>query len=180
VLNAEHAVVVPQGSVIVGEITQAKRARSFGRQGKLRFRFRQLKLPTGFTQPVEGTLAGVDANKSANLQIDSEGGIAPKPQNRVLLPLVLTFFASRGLDDDDNRFANGAVASNGFGIVGRIVGIVATSRNVAAGIGFYGAALSVYDLWLARGHNVVFAKNTRIEITTTPARSPMDTPSPSQ
>jgi hypothetical protein len=180
VFNAEHAVVVPQGSVLVGEITQTKRARSFGRQGKLRFRFRQLKLPTGFTQPVEGTLAGVDANKSANLQIDSEGGIAPRPQNRVLLPLVLTFLAGRGLDDDDSRIANGAVASNGFGIVGRIVGIVATSRNVAAGIGFYGAALSFYDLCLARGHNVVFAKNTRIEITTTPTRSPMNTPSPSQ
>jgi hypothetical protein len=180
VLNAEHAVVVPQGSVLVGEITQTKAARSFGRQGKLRFRFRQLKLPTGFTQPVEGTLAGVDANKSANLQIDPEGGIAPKPQNRVLLPLVLTFLAGRGLDDDDSRIANGAVASNGFGIVGRIVGIVATSRNVAAGIGFYGAALSFYDLCLARGHNVVFTRNTRIEVTTTPARSPMDTPSPSQ
>ena len=45
------------------------------------------------------------------------------------------------------------------------------SRNYAAGIGFYGAALSVYDLWLARGHNVVFGKETRIEITTTPRGS---------
>jgi hypothetical protein len=180
VFNAEHAVVVPQGSVLVGEVTQTKRARSFGRQGKLRFRFRQLRLPTGFTQPVEGTLAGVDANKSANLQIDPEGGVAPKPQNRVLLPLVLTFLAARGLDDDGSPAAHGAIASNGFGIVGRIVGIVASSRNVAAGIGFYGAALAFYDLCLARGHNVVFPKNTRIEVTTTPARSSMDTPSPSQ
>jgi hypothetical protein len=180
VFNAEHAVVVPQGSVIVGEVTQTKRARSFGRQGKLRFRFRQLKLPTGFTQPVEGTLAGVDANKSANLQIDGEGGIAPKPRNRVLLPLVLTFLAGRGLDSDGNQALNGAVASNGFGIVGRIAGIAASSRNVAAGIGFYGAALAFYDLCLARGHDVVFTRNTRIEVTTTPARSPMNTPSASQ
>lgn len=180
VFNAEHAVVVPQGSVLVGEITQTKPARSFGRQGKLRFRFRQLRLPTGFSQPVDGTLAGVDANRAANLQIDPEGGIAPKPQNRVLLPLVLTFLAGRGLDDDGSRIANGAVASNGFGIVGRIVGIVASSRNVAAGIGFYGAALAFYDVCLARGHNVVFAKNTRIEVTTRPSRSPMTTAAPSQ
>ena len=179
VFNAEHAVVVPQGSELIGEITQTKRARSFGRQGKLRFRFRQLKLPSGFIQPVEGTLTGVDANKSANLQIDSEGAIAPKPQNRVLLPLVLTFLAGRGLDDDDSRIVNGAVASNGFGIVGRIVGIVASSRNVAAGIGFYGAALAFYDAFLARGHNIVFVKNTRIEVTTTPGRSTMNPPSAS-
>jgi hypothetical protein len=180
VFNAEHEVVVPQGSVLVGEVTQTKPARSFGRQGKLRFRFRQLKLPTGFTQPVEGTLAGVDANKGANLQIDTEGGIAPKPQSRLLLPLVLTLLAGRGLDDDGNRVLNSAVASNGLGIIGRIVGIVATNRNVAAGIGFYGAALSFYDLCLARGHNVVFTKNTRIEVTTRPARSTMNTPAPSQ
>ena len=179
VLNAEQAVVVPQGSILIGEITQAKPARSFSRQGKLRFRFRQLKLPTGFTEPVEGTLAGVDANKSANLQMDPEGGVAPKPQNRVLLPLMLTFLAGRGLDDDGSQVAHSAIASNGFGIVGRIVGIAASSRNVAAGIGFYGAALAFYDLCLARGHNVVFVKNTRMEITTTPGRNSMSTPSPS-
>ncbi len=176
VFDAEHALVVPQGSVLVGEITRAKPARSFGRQGKLRFRFRELKLPNGFSQPVEGTLAGVDSNKSANLQIDSEGGIAPKPQNRVILPLVLTFLAGRALDDDGSQIGHSAVASNGFGIVGRVVGIAASSRNVAAGIGFYGAALAFYDLWLARGKNVVFVKNTRIEVTTTPARNEITVP----
>jgi hypothetical protein len=178
VLDANHTLVVPEGSEIIGQITQAKPARSFGRQGKLRFRFRELRFPSGFSQPVEGTLAGADSNKSANLQIDSEGGVQPKTQNRVIVPLVLTLLAGRALDDDGSAAAHGAVASNGFGIVGRVVGIVATSRNVAAGIGIYGAALSFYDLWLARGHDVVFPKNTRIEITTTPTRSPMSVPTP--
>lgn len=173
VFNTNHVLEVPEGSLLIGEITQAKPARSFGRQGKLRFRFRELKFPSGFTQPVEGTLAGVDSNKSANLQMDSEGGVQPKSQNRVIVPLVLTLLAGRALDNDGSAAAHGAVASNGFGIVGRVVGIVASSRNVAAGIGIYGAALSFYDLWLARGHDVVFVKNTRIEITTTPTRSPM-------
>jgi len=176
VFDASKAVVVPQGSVLIGEITQTKRARSFGRQGKLRFRFRELKLPSGFSQPVEGTLTGVDSSKSANLQIDSEGGIGPRPQNRVVLPLVLTFLAGRAFDDDGSQVAHSAIASNGFGIVGRVVGIVSSSRNVAAGIGLYGAALAFYDLWLARGHDVVFVKNTRIEVTTTPARSPLSAP----
>jgi hypothetical protein len=176
VFNADHALVVPEGSILVGQITQAKAARSFGRQGKLRFRFRELDFPSGFSQPVEGTLTGADSNKSANLQMDSEGGVQPKSQNRVIVPLVLTLLAGRALDDDGSAAAHGAVASNGFGIVGRVVGTVASSRNVAAGIGVYGAALSFYDLWLARGHDVVFVKNTRLEITTTPTRSPMNTP----
>jgi hypothetical protein len=173
VFGANHVLEVPEGSLLIGEITRAKPARSFGRQGKLRFRFRELRFPSGFAQPVEGTLTGADSNKSANLQMDSEGGVQPKSQNRVIVPLVLTLLAGRALDDDGSAAAHGAVASNGFGIVGRVVGIVASSRNVAAGIGIYGAALSFYDLWLARGHDVVFVKNTRIEITTTPTRSPM-------
>jgi hypothetical protein len=176
VFNADHTLVVPEGSLLIGEITQSKPARSFGRQGKLRFHFRELRFPSGFSHPVEGTLAGVDSNKSANLQIDSEGGIQPQAQNRVIVPLVLTLLAGRAFDDDGNQAANSAVASNGFGIVGRVVGIAASSRNVAAGIGIYGAALSFYDLWLARGHNVVFVKNTRIEITTTPSRTPLLSP----
>jgi hypothetical protein len=176
VFDANHVLEVPEGSTLIGQITQAKAARSFGRQGKLRFRFRELKFPSGFSQPVEGTLAGADSNKSANLQMDSEGGVQPKSQNRVIAPLVLTLLAGRAFDDDGSQVAHSAVASNGFGIVGRIVGIVASSRNVAAGIGIYGAALSVYDLWLARGHDVVFVKNTRIEITTTPTHSPLNTP----
>ena len=176
VFDANHVLVVPEESVLIGQITQAKPARSFGRQGKLRFRFRELRFPSGFSQPVEGTLTGADSNKSANLQIDSEGGVQPKTQNRVIVPLVLTLLASRALDDDGSAAAHGAVASNGFGIVGRVVGIVASSRNVAAGIGIYGAALSFYDLWLARGHNVVFPKNTRVEIATMPTRNPMNVP----
>jgi hypothetical protein len=42
VFNADHSLAVPEGSVLIGEITQAKPARTFGRSGKLRFHFREL------------------------------------------------------------------------------------------------------------------------------------------
>ncbi len=167
VFGARRTLEVPEGSLLIGTVTQAKPARSFGRKGKLRFSFKELKLPDGFSQGVEGTLAAADSNKSADLQIDSEGGVQPKSQNRVIVPLILSVLASRGLDNDGDQAANGAVASNGLGIVGRVIGITVSSRNVAAGIGFYGAALSVYDRWIARGGNVVFVKDTRIEVSTT-------------
>jgi hypothetical protein len=173
VFKPDHSVAVPEGSVLVGTITQAKPARSFGRTGKLRFDFRELKFPGAPSQQVQGSLAGADANKSQQLAIDSEGGVQPQPQNRVIVPVVLTFLAGRALDDDGSFAGNAAVSSNGFGIIGRVVGIVSGSRYLAAGIGFYAAGLSFGERWLVRGQNVVFTKNTRIEVTTIPSRNPL-------
>jgi hypothetical protein len=178
IFKPDHTLEVPEGSVLVGTITQAKPARFFGRAGKLRFDFRELKLPGALSQPVQGTLAGADSSKSQKLKIDSEGGVQPQPQNRVIVPLMLTFLASRALDSDGNLTANTAVSSNGFGIVGRVVGIVSGSRYLAAGIGFYAAALSIYERWLVRGQNVSFAKNTRIEVTMIPSRNPLAATAP--
>jgi hypothetical protein len=178
ILNADHTVEIPEGSILVGTITQSKPARSFGRAGKLRFDFRELKLPGAASKPVEGTLAGANTIESEKLKIDSEGGVQPQPQNRVIVPLVLTFLAGRALDDDGNFAANAAVSSNGFGIIGRVVGIVSGSRGLAAGIGFYAAGLSVYERWLVHGQNVAFTKNTRIEVTMIPSRNPISKTTP--
>jgi hypothetical protein len=169
--GAGHTLEVPQGSQLVGTITQAKPARWFGRSGKLRFSFREVKLPDGPSQRVDGTLTGADASKSSDLQLDAEGGVQQKSRKGAAVPLVLTFLAGRALDQDGSLAGNSAVASNGFGMVGRVVGIVASSRNLSAGLGFYAAALSFYERWVARGHDVVFRKDTRIEVTTLPGRS---------
>jgi hypothetical protein len=178
IFKPDHSIEIPEGSVLVGTITQSKPARSFGRAGKLRFDFRELRLPGAASNPIQGTLAGADSSKSEKLKIDSEGGVEPQPQNRVIVPLVLTFLASRALDSDGNMTANAAVSSNGFGIVGRVVGIVSGSRYLAAGIGFYAAALSVGERWLVRGQNVAFVKNTRIEVTMNPSRNPISATPP--
>lgn len=178
VFRPDHTVEIPEGSVLLGTITQSKPARSFGRAGKLRFNFRELRLPGAASQPVQGTLAGANSIKSQKLKIDAEGGVQPQPQNRVIVPLVLSFLASRALDTDGNMTANSAVSSNGFGIVGRVVGIVSGSRYVAAGIGFYAAAVSVGERWLVHGQNVTFVKNTRIEVTMAPRRNPISATTP--
>lgn len=178
IFQPDHTLAVPQGSVLVGTITQAKAARFFGRTGKLRFDFRELRLPGALSQKVQGTLAGADASKAQKLQIDSEGGVQSQPQNRVIVPVVLTLLAGRALDNDGNFAGNAAVSSNGLGLVGRIVGIVSGSPYLAAGIGFYAAGLSVGERWLVHGQNVSFVKNTRIEVTTVPGRSTLPATAP--
>ena len=180
VFNADHTLAVPEGSILVGNITQAKPARSFGRPGRLRFDFREIRFPGEPPKNVAGTLSGADAAKAQQLQIDQEGGVQSQPQNRVIVPLVLSLLASRALDDDGNAAGNAAIGSNGFGIIGRIIGIIGGSRSLAAGIGFYGAGLSFSERWLVHGQNVAFAKNTRIEVTTVPGRNALPTPAVEQ
>ena len=68
------------------------------------------------------------------------------------------------LDDDSDLTASTAVGSNGMGLIGRVVGIAGSSRDLAAGIGFYGTAISVYRRWLRHGHDITFPKDNRIDI----------------
>ena len=91
---------------------------------------------------MEGALAGAATEKTQNLSLDAEGTITPRNQSSVIAPLLLTILAGRALDQDGNLTAQTGVASNGFGLVGRIVGIAAGNRNLAAGIGYYAAALA--------------------------------------
>jgi hypothetical protein len=181
VYDKDRQLVVPQDSVLVGKVTAARAARSLGRNGKLRFTFQQVRFPPGSgsvpDRSVEGALAGATAEKAQNLSIDAEGTISPRNQSSAIAPLLLTMLAGRALDSDGNLTAQTGVASNGFGMVGRVVGLAAGNRNLAAGIGYYAAALSMYENFLRPGHNVVFPKNARIEIGTTPLRAPVLTPS---
>jgi hypothetical protein len=178
VFNKDRQLVVPQGSTLIGRVTVARSARSFGRGGKLRFTFQQVKFPpgselAGANRPVQGALSGATAQGDTGLSMDAEGTITPKSKSSVIAPLFLTMLAGRALDEDGSFTASAGVASNGFGLVGRIVGMTAGSRNLAAGLGYYAAALSAYENFLRPGHDVDFPKGTRIEIETTPLRAPV-------
>jgi hypothetical protein len=173
VYDRSQQLVVPEGSLLMGKVTKAKAARSFGRNGKLRFTFQQVRFPEGFGKPVEGSLGGATTEKTQNLQMDAEGTVTPRNESSAIAPILLTVLAGRALDEDGNMTADTGVASNGFGLVGRVIGIATGSRNLAAGIGYYAAGLSFYENFLRAGHDVVFPKDTRIEIETTPLRAPV-------
>ena len=162
--DSNQTLLVPVGSLLVGSVIRAHRAKSFGRTGVLRFDFRQLQLPEGERKQVIGSLAGTDSTAGAKLQMDAEGEVKPQQQSKLLVPLALILLASRPLDDDSSQLAGATVGSNGLGLAGRIVGMASASRDLAAGIGFYGAAVSVYRRWIRRGKEVEFSKYNRIDV----------------
>jgi hypothetical protein len=179
IFNPDHTIAIPQGSTLIGAVTRAKPSRKFGRTGVLTFSFRQLQIPDAETRTVETRLAGADSAR--DIALNSEGQAKSKPQDKISLPILLALLASRPLDHDEDHHGissggnslgkNAVGGAAGLGLVGTIISLTGVSPNVAAGIGYYGAARAFYYRWIAHGEKIDFAKNTRIIVETTPRRS---------
>jgi len=57
-----------------------------------------------------------------------------------------------------------AMTSNGLDLLTRVIGTASGSGGLISGFAYYEVGKVVFDTWIARGHEVVFAKNTRLEI----------------
>jgi hypothetical protein len=168
--------ILPEGSVIKGSVVQVARARRLGRNGQLRILFHQVAPPNGIEQKVETNLEGVAVAKGEHLKLDAEGGAqVTTPRTRYLTTGIQVMLAvsqaSPGDGDAGRGGASGGEAgssaangASGFRFVGMIVGIAAHSRVVSAGFGSYGAAMSIYSHFLARGRDVVYPKDMAMVI----------------
>jgi len=177
-LDKEKYLILPQGSLLKGTVRQVQPARRMKKNGQLRIEFRELVPPDGVEQKVEATLEGVQAGKNANVKLDSEGGAeATTSKTRYLatgLSLALAAASMRVDNDADHggpaSSAAGDPASraaggvNGFKLVGLALGLAVKSRALGYTMGAYGAGMSVYTHFIARGTEVVFPKNTAMEI----------------
>jgi len=175
-LVVSNHLFLPEGSRLKGSVLQARRARRFSRNGQLRIVFHQVVPPSGTEENVEASLEGVEIAKGEHLQLDSEGGAeVTTPKTRYLTTAVTVMLASSSLGDGhdrdgDMRSGGGDVGSgaangaSGFRFLGTIVGAFAHSRVVTSGFGFYGAAISVYSHFLARGRDVIYPKDMSMMI----------------
>jgi hypothetical protein len=167
----QKEVILPEGTHLTGSVLQAKPARWFARNGKLRFAFRSIELPAGSEQQVmehtvHGLMTAAEAAPGQDVSVDSEGGAkAGSGKNKYLAPLALGVLAASSMDGDEasDVFKNGVV-SNGFGLVARVVTMAASNRGLAQGFAYFALSKSIYKRWIAKGHEVSFPKDTRLEI----------------
>jgi hypothetical protein len=166
--------VLPQGSRLKGSVLQVRPARRLSRNGQLRMVFHELVLPDGLEQKVEASLEGVQAGKGQDVKLDSEGGAeANSPKTRYLttgVAVALAFVSARGDPDARNGDVNGntnsrlAGGAGGFKLVGIVIGAFVHSQPLGMAMGAYGASMSVYSHFIARGRELEFPKNTAMEI----------------
>lgn len=175
VFNASHQLLLPASSRIVGEVTRAKPAGKLHHNGELRVVFETIETPEGQTQVMHGSLEGVEVDRAANMKLDSEGGARTTDSKTRYLSTGLSLLAVAaamhpesdsgapdGLADPGTR---GIAGGSGFKLVGAIVSLTTDSKVFSSAMGFYGAGMSVYSHFLSRGKDVVFPKDTPVEIT---------------
>ncbi len=167
VFDSNHKLILPESTELEGTVLQSKPSRSLGRNGQLHFVFRGVKRSSETNQQVRGTLQSAEGSQSQNLSVDQEGTVKSHPdKNRFVAPLILAALTAAGhdRDRDGNGFGRDTVASNGFGLIARVIALTVNDRNVATGFGAYSLAKSVYFRFLSRGHAVSFPKDTVIQI----------------
>jgi hypothetical protein len=157
---------LPEGTRLSGVVTYARPARSFGRTGELRFTIGRLTLPQNEVRNVNGILQAAEVDPKANAAIDTEGGTHAHSKNRWIGPMTYAMFAGAlyfGFSQrhDDNAVIR-AVLSNGFGSTGNFLGSI--SGPAATGVSYYGLARSVVLNVFCPGQNIVFPKDTLLEI----------------
>jgi hypothetical protein len=163
VWDKQHRLILPEGSTLEGAVLRAKPARSFGRNGSLRFAFQSVHDRLTPPQQLQGIVTGVEGRSNANVEVDSEGGVRARPDhNRFVAPLLLAVLAAGGHDADGGALQQG-FASNGLGVIARLVGFTANNRYLATGFGAYGFAKSIVRRFLVKGHEVEFPRDTAIE-----------------
>ncbi len=163
-----NRLIIPQGSVLQGSVIQVHPARHPGRNGELRLVFHQLRLADGVQQKVEASLAGVEAAKVDHVKLDSEGGAHAAASNARFLTTTVavglgafSMIGDSGGGDIGHTSAGGA---GGYKLIGLAMGLAIRSQPFGMAMGAFGASRSIYANFVARGHDVVFPKNTTMEI----------------
>jgi hypothetical protein len=188
VFSTDHHLILPEGTTLTGEVTLAKQAQHWRRNGKLRVLFASVQPPAQASRPLLASLYSVEAGAAEGVAVDEEGGTSITNSKTRFIPPALAVLAVRGsvhqeheLDDDDPGRAPHMITQDnpgarslgglfGFGAIGAIVGPF--SRPVAIAFSVIGAARTIYTNVVAKGREVTFSADTPIQVRLAPGPSP--------
>jgi hypothetical protein len=159
--------VLPVGTRLRGRVLQVRPARSLHRNGQLRISFREVVLPDGAIQTVDTSLLGIQSDSAQNVQLDSEGGAKSTPSpTRYLSTGASVGLALIGSGGRNDVGVAGPVAggATGFKIIGLIAGAVFRDHTYGILMSAYGGSSSIYRNFLGRGREIVFPKDSAMDI----------------
>jgi hypothetical protein len=188
--SADHHLLLPADTRLIGQVVQVKPARHLHRNGELRFIFEHIETPEGSLRAMQGSLEGLEVDRAANMKLDEEGGTrATDSKTRYLstgLAVVLAVASAHTDTEHGTTDASGdpgvraGAGESGLGLAGALLSYAARSSPVSIAFGAYGASASIYSNFLSRGHEVVLPKDTPMEIGFGNAHPGATTPKPQE
>jgi len=190
VFSADHQLIFPEGTRLMGEVTFAREARRLHRNGQLRFLFERVEPPTRDVMPMLAALHAVDVGSGDHVALDEEGGASVTNSKARFIPPALAILALQGsldgpehhgfdgdADDAGASVTQSAVDANnvggrgvggflGFGLIG--VGLSQLSHPLAIGFAVAGVARTVYTNVIGKGQELRFAADTPIQVQLAP------------
>jgi hypothetical protein len=113
---------------------------------------------------VDATVAGVEAAGGQRLAVGQEGDLKATTSRLAQLRAPVSLIGpSRALSDpsvNKTAWSRAGEGNKGFGLLG--AGAAQASAATATGFGYFGAAMKIYDAFLAKGSNVELPVNTPI------------------
>jgi hypothetical protein len=188
VFSADRELILPEGTTISGEVTLARQAQRFHRNGQLRFLFEHVQAPDRPSSNLLAALYSVQAGHGDHVALDDEGGATlENPKTRFIEPALGVLALRASITHDGHRYADpdgdgtmksaGSGAGSrgmggflGFGLLGAAVGQI--TRPIGIGLAVYGASRSVYANVLGKGREVSFPVHTPIQVRLAPGPSP--------
>jgi hypothetical protein len=185
VFSDDNRLILPEGTVLAGEVTFAKPAARFHRNGQLRFLFETVQVPEESPGNLRASLYSVQVASNERLAVDEEGGTTiTNSKKRFVAPalagLAFALTMHRHLENDADgggpEAAYGSGGSEGvggfFGLGLLGAGLSQLSRPVAVGLGVLGLARTAFTSVVGRGRDVSFPADTRIEVQLAPGPEP--------
>ncbi len=192
VFAEDGRLIFPEGTRLTGEVTFARPARRFHRNGELRFLFERVEPPDHESTPLLASLHAVDVSADTPVALDDEGGAAVKNSKTRFVEPALALLALRASADQGegrgfehspvgarstsvsagggNPIGRGLGGLIGFGVIGLAVGQIWQPIGIA--FSTLGAARSVYTNILGKGQEVRFPADTPVQVQLAPDPTP--------
>ena len=187
VFSADHELILPEGTTLTGEVTLAKHAERFKRNGQLRFLFDTVQAPGQQSMTLPAALHSVQASADDHVAVDEEGGATvTNSKTRFIAPTLSLLALHASIEQDGHSFADpdgdGSIHTAGSGIGSRgfggflglsLIGVAISqvSRPVGIALSFVGVARTMYTNVLGKGREVSFPADTPIQVQLAPGPS---------
>ena len=152
-VRSGSTVVLPEGTLLEGEVVKSTPPRMLSRGGSLYLKFNKLTVPGGTTTPVMASLTGIEINERSHTKIDPEGGLrADRPGKAWLLANIGVTAGLAKVSDDTTQLIIEAIVST------------ATDASTAGSAKIAAACVSGIFILTRHGRDVVIPKFTEMDI----------------